>query len=707
MNSKNNLAGVVAEQTQISVKQVAATIALIDEGATIPFIARYRKEATGALDEVKIGEIATQYARLQELEQRKTTILNTIEEQGALTAELRKKIEQTYDSSTLEDLYLPYKPKRRTRAQKAREQGLEPLAKIIFAQRGGDISQLAQSYVNENVATADDALQGARDIIAEWVADDAQSRDAVRNVFRRQADITTHIVKGHEADAAKYADYFDRSENLARCPSHRILAAMRAEREGHIRINVAPKDTSGISRRLNSKFVRGNAPSSRCVEQAVEDAYERLIAPSISTEILAEAKERADAEAIRVFAENLRQLLLAAPLGTKRVLALDPGFRTGCKVVCLDEHGQLKHHSVIFPHPPQPDVKGAEAEIRSLCKKYKIEAIAIGNGTASRETESFVRALNLDIQIFVVSEDGASVYSASATAREEFPNEDVTVRGAVSIGRRLIDPLAELVKIDPKSIGVGQYQHDVDQTRLRDQLRTTVESCVNAVGVDLNTASYHLLSYVSGVGPQLAKNIVDYRTANGAFTSRDELHKVPRLGPTAFEQCAGFLRVRSGKNPLDNTGVHPERYKLVARMAKDAGVGIDVLIADQNLRHSIDLKKYITDEVGMPTLTDIIAYLDRPGLDPRERAVEFRFAEGVNTIDDLRAGMELPGIVSNITAFGCFVNIGVHQDGLVHISQIADHYVKDANEVVRLGQHITVRVLDVDMVRNRISLKKI
>ncbi|MBR6250948.1 MAG: RNA-binding transcriptional accessory protein [Bacteroidales bacterium] len=701
------LAGIVAELTSVTPKQAATTIALIDSGATIPFIARYRKEATGALDEVKIADIATQYARLQELEARKATILKTIEEQGALTDELRKKIEHTYDSSTLEDLYLPYKPKRRTRAQKAKELGLEPLAKIIFAQRGGDIEQLANGYITDKVTTADEALQGARDIIAEWVADDAEVRDAVRNVFRRSADVTTKLVKGHEEDAAKYADYFDRSENLSRCPSHRVLAMMRAEREGFIRINVAPEDTTGITNRLNRKYVRGNSPASRCVEEAVEDAYERLIAPSIATEILSEAKEKADTEAIRVFADNLRQLLLAAPLGAKRVLALDPGFRTGCKVVCLDEHGQLKHHSVIFPHPPHPDVMAAEAEIRNLCNKYKIEAIAIGNGTASRETESFVRNLKLDAQIFVVSEDGASVYSASATAREEFPDEDVTVRGAVSIGRRLIDPLAELVKIDPKSIGVGQYQHDVDQTRLRDQLRITVESCVNSVGVDLNTASYHLLSYVSGVGPQLAKNIVDYRTENGSFTSRDELHKVPRLGPKAFEQCAGFLRVRKGSNPLDNTGVHPERYKLVARMAKDAGVSVETLIADHGVRHSINLHRYVTEDVGMPTLTDIISYLDRPGLDPRQQAVEFRFAEGVNTIDDLRTGMELPGIVSNITAFGCFVNIGVHQDGLVHISQLADHFVKDPNEVVHLGEHITVRVIDVDTVRKRISLKKL
>ena len=695
----------IATQLGLRPPQVQNTIKLIDEGATVPFISRYRKEATGNLDEVAIGSIADAYAKLKELEARKRTIISTIDEQGKLTPELRNQIDETWDSTRLEDLYQPYKPKRKTRAAKAREQGLEPLAMALMSGSCADCELAAEKYLTDDVPTTGDALQGARDIIAEWVADQPEAREAARNVFRRDGVVATKMVKGKEAEAEKYRDYIDRQENLAKCPSHRVLAMMRAQSEGVIKMSVAPTDPDALLSRLNRRFVKSPRTATQ-VEMAVADGYKRLLAPAMETEMEAEAKQRADTEAISVFETNLRQLLLAAPLGRHRVLALDPGFRTGCKVVCLDEQGTMLCHSVIYPHPPHSKTAEAEAELRRLVDTYHIEAVAIGNGTASRETEAFVRQFDKQgcLRVFVVSEDGASIYSASATAREEFPDEDVTVRGAVSIGRRLMDPLAELVKIDPKSLGIGQYQHDVDQTRLKASLDSVVVSCVNQVGVEVNTASRHLLTYVSGLGPTLAKNIVDYRTEHGPFSSRDELKKVPRLGPKAFEQCAGFLRIAGAKNPLDASAVHPERYAIVSQMAADAHCSVAELMSDPARRKAIKLDRYVSGDVGLPTLRDIMTELEKPGRDPRQAIKEFAFDDSVHSIDDVRAGMTLPGIVTNLTAFGAFVDIGVKTDGLVHISQLADRFVKNVADVVSLHQHVSVRVLDVDTTRGRINL---
>ena len=703
-------ARLIAERLNISEKNVDGTLKLLDEGCTIPFIARYRKERTGGLDEVQISAISDQYERLKELQKRKETVVKTITELGKLTPELEKRINDTWDATTLEDIYLPYRPKRRTRAQVAREQGLEPLAKILLLQRERDPEAAALPFAVGDVSDVATALKGAQDIIAEQVSEDERSRQQVRGAFRRMAVITSKVVKAKQDtdEAQKYRDYFDWHEPLKRCSSHRLLAMRRGEAEGILRISIAPNDDECIER-LQSHYVYGRTPCGRLVAEAVEDGYKRLLKPSIETEFGNLSKEQADDEAIRVFAENLRQLLLSAPLGQKRVMGIDPGFRTGCKVVCLDAQGNLLHHEAIFPHPPVNHRMQATVHLQQMIEQYRIEAIAIGNGTASRETRAFVEdclsgETGKGVSVFVVSEDGASVYSASKTAREEFPDEDVTVRGAVSIGRRLMDPLAELVKIDPKSIGVGQYQHDVDQTKLKQQLDQTVMSCVNSVGVNLNTASQHLLQYVSGLGPALAKNIVDYRRENGAFESRAQLKKVPRLGPSAFEQCAGFLRIPDAKNPLDNSAVHPESYKIVEQMAKDQGCTVIDLIKDKEKREAVDLKKYVAGDVGLPTLTDIMKELEKPGRDPREQIEEFEFAKGIETVDDLVEGMELPGIVTNITNFGAFVDIGVHQDGLVHISQLADRYVKDPNQVVKLHQHVRVRVIEVDRRRGRISL---
>ena len=703
-------ARIIAERLNISEKNVDGTLKLLDEGCTIPFIARYRKERTGRLDEVQISAISDQYERLKELQKRKETVVKTITELGKLTPELEKRINDTWDATTLEDIYLPYRPKRRTRAQVAREQGLEPLAKILLLQRERDPEAAALPFTVGDVSDVATALKGAQDIIAEQVSEDERSRQQVRGAFRRMAVITSKVVKAKQDtdEAQKYRDYFDWHEPLKRCSSHRLLAMRRGEAEGILRISIAPNDDECIER-LQSHYVYGRTPCGRLVAEAVEDGYKRLLKPSIETEFGNLSKEQADDEAIRVFAENLRQLLLSAPLGQKRVMGIDPGFRTGCKVVCLDAQGNLLHHEAIFPHPPVNHRMQATVHLQQMIEQYRIEAIAIGNGTASRETRAFVEdclsgETGKGVSVFVVSEDGASVYSASKTAREEFPDEDVTVRGAVSIGRRLMDPLAELVKIDPKSIGVGQYQHDVDQTKLKQQLDQTVMSCVNSVGVNLNTASQHLLQYVSGLGPALAKNIVDYRRENGAFESRAQLKKVPRLGPSAFEQCAGFLRIPDAKNPLDNSAVHPESYKIVEQMAKDQGCTVIDLIKDKEKREAVDLKKYVAGDVGLPTLTDIMKELEKPGRDPREQIEEFEFAKGIETVDDLVEGMELPGIVTNITNFGAFVDIGVHQDGLVHVSQLANKYVSDPTQVVRLHQHVRVRVIGVDLRRQRISL---
>ena len=703
-------AKLIAQRLGIAENNVAGTLTLLEEGCTIPFIARYRKERTGGLDEVKIAAISDQFDKLKELAKRKETIVKTITELEKMTPELQQRIDACWEATELEDIYLPYRPKRRTRAQVAREQGLEPLAKILLQQRERDPERAAQRFIVGDVSDVDTALKGAQDIIAEMVSEDERSRQQVRGAFRRQAVITSKVVKA-KADgdeAQKYRDYFDWHEPLKRCSSHRLLAMRRGEAEGVLRVSIAPDDEECVER-LQRHFVYGNTPCGRLVAEAVEDSYKRLLKPSIETEFGNLSKEQADDEAIRVFAENLRQLLLSAPLGQKRVMGIDPGFRTGCKVVCLDAQGNLLHHEAIFPHPPVNHRMQATVHVQQMIEQYHIEAIAIGNGTASRETRAFVEdcvsgETGKHVSVFVVSEDGASVYSASKVARDEFPDEDVTVRGAVSIGRRLMDPLAELVKIDPKSIGVGQYQHDVDQTKLKQQLDQTVMSCVNSVGVNLNTASSHLLQYVSGLGPTLAKNIVDYRKENGAFTSRAQLRKVPRLGPSAYEQCAGFLRIPGAKNPLDNSAVHPERYEMVEQMAKDQDCTISDLINNREKRQAIHLERYVTKDVGLPTLTDILKELEKPGRDPREQIEEFRFAEGIESVDDLVEGMELPGIVTNITAFGAFVDIGVHQDGLVHISQLANKYVKDPNTVVKLHQHVRVRILEVDQRRHRISL---
>ena len=703
----NKITKKIAEELQLPLRSVENTLSLLDEGCTIPFIARYRKERTGTLDEVQIAAISDLNEKLTELEKRKETIIKTISEQGKLTPELEKRIAECEDSETLEDIYLPYKPKRRTKAQVAREQGLEPLATIIMLGRETDPDGVAKRFVKGDVKTVADALKGAQNIIAEIVSEDEKARQTVRRSFEREATITSKVIKDKKdtEEAAKYSDYFDWSEPLKRCPSHRMLAMRRGEAEGILRISISTDDGDCLFR-LRRIRVRGNGRCAKLIEEAVDDSYKRLLQPSIENEFAARSKEKAEEEAIRVFAENLRQLLMSAPLGQKRVMGVDPGFRTGCKIVCLDAQGNLLHFEAIYPHPPIAKREQAAATIERLVELYGIEAMAIGNGTASRETAAFMKSLHFkhSVKQFVVSEDGASVYSASKTAREEFPDKDVTVRGAVSIGRRLMDPLAELVKIDPKSIGVGQYQHDVDQGKLKKSLDLTVESCVNSVGVNLNTASQHLLTYVSGLGPTLAKNIVDYRREHGAFTSRAQLKKVPRLGPVAYEQCAGFLRIPESDNPLDNSAVHPESYKIVEQMARDNGCTVRQLMTDASLRDKIELRKYVSDTVGMPTLTDIMSELEKPGRDPRSQIEEFEFAAGINSIDDLRAGMTLPGIVTNITNFGAFVDVGVHQDGLVHISQLADRYVSDPNEVVKLHQHVRVKVTEVDKRRNRISL---
>lgn len=695
----------IAAALGIKLNQVEAVAQLLDGGATVPFISRYRKEATGGLDEVAIFDIETQYHKFVELDKRKQTVIETIAEQGKLTEDLKRQIDETLDSTTLEDIYLPYKPKKRTRATVAKEQGLEPLAAWLMRQQSGDPEETAIKYVKDDIDSEVMALAGARDIIAEWVSENAVARQRVRNCFNHKAIIASHVIKGKESDAVKYEDYYDFSEPLRRCPSHRMLAMRRGEAEGFLRVSIEPEGNDVLDM-LHRQFLKADNAASRQVQLAIDDSYKRLIQPSIENEFKKLSKEKADKEAIDVFSVNLRQLLLAAPLGQKRIIALDPGFRTGCKLVCLDETGNLLYNQAIYPHPPQNEWAESQETLRQLAKKYRCEAIAIGNGTASRETEALVRSVKFDnpVQIFVVSENGASVYSASQAARDEFPDYDVTVRGAVSIGRRLMDPLAELVKIDPKSIGVGQYQHDVDQTALKESLDFVVESCVNQVGVNLNTASMHLLSYVSGLGPKLAQNIVDYRKENGSFASRQQLKKVPRLGGKAFEQSAAFLRIPGAKNPLDNSAVHPESYAVVDRMASDLGCTVSDLIADATLRSRIDLKHYLSATTGMPTLLDIKAELEKPGRDPRSAIQEFAFAEGIHTIDDLEEGMVVPGIVTNVTNFGAFVDIGVHQDGLVHISQLADKYVSNPNDVVSLHQHVMVKVSGIDYVRGRISL---
>lgn len=689
-------------------RQISSTLRLLEEGATIPFISRYRKEATGGLDEVQIEQIKEQHDKLRDIAKRKETILSTIAEQGKLTDELEKRINDTWNPTELEDIYLPYKPKRKTRAEAARQKGLEPLAVIMMLQRENNLTAKAATFVKGEVKDTEDALKGARDIIAEQVNEDERARNSIRNQFSRQAQITAKVVKGKEEEAAKYQDYFDFSEPLKRCTSHRLLAIRRGETEGLLKVSISPDDEECIER-LNRQFVHGNNECSRQVSEATADAYKRLLKPSIETEFAAQSKEKADEEAIRVFTENLRQLLLSPPLGQKRVLAIDPGFRTGCKVVCLDAQGNLLHNENIYPHPPVNKTSEAASKLRKMVEAYQIEAISIGNGTASRETEDFINQQSFDRQIpvFVVSEQGASIYSASKIARDEFPDYDVTVRGAVSIGRRLMDPLAELVKIDPKSIGVGQYQHDVDQNKLKKALDQTVENCVNLVGVNLNTASSHLLTYISGLGPQLAQNIVNYRAENGAFSSRKELMKVPRMGAKAFEQCAGFLRIPTAKNPLDNTAVHPESYHIVEQMAKDLNCTVDQLIAEKELRQKIRISDYITPTVGLPTLQDILQELDKPGRDPRKAIKVFEFDKNVRTIADLREGMILPGIVGNITNFGAFVDIGIKENGLVHLSQLAERFITDPTEIVSIHQHVMVRIMNVDTTRKRIQLSMI
>ena len=700
---------IITRETGLVQRNVEGVISLLDEGCTIPFISRYRKEKTGGMDEVQITEISQRYEKLKELQHRKETIIKTITDQEKMTPELEKRIADCWDSTALEDIYLPFKPKRRTRAQIAREQGLEPLAQIILFQRENNLERLAPRFVKEGLKNMNAAIKGAQDIIAEMVSEDERVRNRLRQFFRREAVIKSKVVKGKadSEEATKYSDYFDSAEPLRRCSGNRILAMRRGENEGILRISIGIEGDDALLK-LQDMYVHSRGRCQEIIEEAVADSYKRLLLPSIENEFSAATKEKADKEAIGVFAENLRQLLLAAPLGQKRVMGVDPGIRTGCKVVCLDAQGNLLFHDVVFAVGSQNNVETAERKLSQIARRYDIETVAVGNGTASREATEVVKhavkGLDGKINVFVVSEDGASVYSASKIAREEFPDKDVTVRGAVSIGRRLMDPLAELVKIDPKSIGVGQYQHDVDQSLLKESLDRTVESCVNSVGVNLNTASIHLLTYVSGLGPTLAKNIVEYRKENGAFTSRAQLKKVPRLGPSAFTQCAGFLRIPDAKNPLDGSAVHPERYALVETMAKDCGCSVRELISSPEKRKSIDLKRYVSEEIGMPTLKDIMSELEKPGRDPRAEIETFEFDENVHSPEDLREGMVLPGIVTNITKFGVFVDVGVHQDGLVHISQMADRYVADPLEVVHLHQHVTVRVLEVDKKRNRISL---
>jgi uncharacterized protein len=695
----------ISKSLNLSAKNVESTVKLIDEGATIPFISRYRKEATGGLDEVQISKIKDLNEKFLELEKRKEFILKSISEQEKLTPDLEKQISESWDSTELEDIYLPFKPKRQTRAEKARKKGLEGLAKWLMSQQSGSVSSKASEFINEEVKDEEDALQGARDIIAEWVNEDANTRQIVRNIFSREAVITSKVISGKEEEGEKYADYFDFSAPLARCPSHRILAIRRGESEGFLRVSISVDEDKCLDR-LVPRYAKNNTEAADHVEDAVVDAYKRLLKPSIETEFAAFSKEKADESAISVFADNLRQLLLAPPLGQQRILGIDPGYRTGCKLVCLDQQGNLLHNETIYPHPPQNEYSKAGNKVVKLVSTYKIDAIAIGNGTASRETERFITNLRYEkeVKVFVVSESGASVYSASKIAREEFPNYDVTVRGAVSIGRRLSDPLAELVKIDPKSIGVGQYQHDVDQNKLKKALDQTVESCVNLVGVNLNTASKHLLTYVSGLGDTLAQNIIDYRSENGPFRSRSELKKVPRLGPKAFEQSAGFLRIPDSTNPLDNSAVHPESYPIVEKMAKDLNTSVKELINNKPLIDSIEIDRYKTDSVGEETLTDILLELEKPGRDPRSKVQLLEFDPNIRTINDLKEGMILPGIVTNITNFGCFVDVGIKENGLVHISEMANHFISNPGEVVSLHQHLNVKVLSVDLERKRIQL---
>jgi uncharacterized protein len=706
MNSK--IPALIAEKLQIAERQVVNTLHLLTDGATIPFISRYRKERTGGLDEVKISDISDEYKRLMELEKRKATIVATIEEQGKMTGELRHKIEETWSSVELEDLYLPYKPKRRTRAQIAREKGLEPLAKIVMSQRQPDPESAAERFLTDDVPSVEDALAGARDIIAEWVNENTTVRNIVRSLFERGAVISSRVVKGKEAEGDKYRDYFEVSEPLRRISSHRLLAMRRGEAEGFLRIDISP-DEGSVLDRLYRFFVKADNDAGEQVGKAVADGYKRLLKPSIETEFATLSKEKADREAIRIFEENLRQLLLSPPLGQKRILSIDPGFRTGCKVVCLDEQGNLLHNETIYPHPPQNERASAMKKLAHLVEQFNIQAIAVGNGTAGRETEQLVQGIRYDrkVQIFSVSESGASIYSASKIAREEFPGYDVTVRGAVSLGRRLMDPLAELVKIDPKSIGVGQYQHDVNQTALKGALDQTVEMCVNRVGVNLNTAGKYLLTYVSGIGSVLAQNIVNYRTEHGLFTSRKDLMKVPKMGAKSFEQSAGFLRIQGAENPLDNSAVHPESYGIVEGMARDLNCSVKDLLNDEFLRKKLVLEHYITETAGLPTLQDILTELGKPGRDPRETIKVFEFDPSVKTIRDLREGMILPGIITNITKFGAFVDVGIKENGLVHVSQMAERFVGDPTEVVSLHQHVTVKVLEVDESRKRVSLSMI
>ena len=695
----------IARLCSLPESRVERTVTLLQGGATIPFITRYRKEATGGLDEVQVGAVRDRLERLNALEARKRTVRSAIEAAGKMTGALSAQLDDCWDGDKLEDLYLPYKPKRRTRAAAAREKGLEPLAALLMRQDGSQPERLADRFVRGEVADREQALAGACDIVAEWVAENARAREAVRAEYARAAVLSSRAVAGREDEGAKYSDYFGRSFPLRRMPSHRLLALFRGEREGFLKLSLSLSDPEAPVARLVRMFVRGDSPARRLVESAVRDSFRRLIVPSIENECLATAKQRADDEAIRVFADNLRQLLLSAPLGRRRVLAIDPGFRTGCKTVCLDEQGALLHYETIFPHPPRPQADEAVRRLSALVGTYRIEAVAIGDGTAGRETERFVRGIRFgrEVSVYMVSEDGASVYSASEVGREEFPDRDATVRGAVSIGRRLIDPLSELVKIDPKSIGVGQYQHDVDQGKLRRSLDETVESCVNRVGVNLNTASRHLLAYVSGLGPALARSVVEYRAANGEFRSRRDLLKVPRLGAKAFEQCAGFLRIPGASDPLDASAVHPESYPVVGRMASDLGVRVADLLSSAELRAKIDLQRYVTERTGLPTLRDILSELARPGLDPRGEARIFEFAD-VHSIDGLREGMVLPGIVTNVAAFGAFVDIGVKQDGLVHVSELSDRYVASPSDAVRLRQQVRVRVVSVDRRRGRIGL---
>ena len=700
----------IKNQTQLTERAIEHTLELLSEGCTIPFIARYRKDKTGNLDEVAIERIAKAQNEYDNICKRKETILSSIEEQGKLTDELRQRIETSFELNELEDLYLPYKKRRKTKGDVAKENGLEPLAKQIMAQRPADLSSLASRYLSDKVTTEAEALQGASDIIAEWINENMFIRRTLRKVFQRKALIVTEVAKGKadEEEAQKYSQYFDWNESLAKAPSHRVLAMLRAEKEGFIKMKVQV-DTEETLPFIEKNIIKSSGEIADFLQKTIKDSYKRLLEPSIANETLQEAKDKADSKAIAVFSENLSQLLLAAPLGEKRILAIDPGYRTGCKVVCLDEKGDLLHHDVIYPHAPQQDTATATKKLRTMVAQYKIEAISIGNGTASRETEAFVKSVAFPqaIEIFVVSEAGASVYSASKIAREEFPNEDVTVRGAVSIGRRLSDPLAELVKIDPKSIGVGQYQHDVNQTLLKEELDTTVMRCVNKVGVNLNTASKSLLSYVSGIGDKMAENIVAYRSANGAFNKREALKKVPRLGDKVYQQAVAFLRIKEGDNPLDNSAVHPEAYPIVHKMAKDLGLPTEKLIGNKQAIATIDIQKYISDEVGILYLKDVLKELEKPGLDPRQAAKAFAFDPNVKTFDDVRVGMVLPGIVNNITAFGCFVDIGLKESGLVHISQLKDGYVSDVNEVVKLHQQVEVKVTEVDEARHRISLSMI